>query len=98
MPSLVKGLWRKAQTIVAIQKCQDREKNVDYQYSLADLLNEMDVPIGKGDYVEHTSKPGVPLLVVRGPYTSKLGNLCLDVLEPKARKASRVRLENVHRV
>lgn len=71
---------------------------MDHQYSLADLLNEMAVPITKGDYVEHSSKPGVPLLVVREPYTSKLGNLCLDVREPKSKKVSRVRLENVHRI
>ena len=71
---------------------------MDYQYSLADLLNEMGVPISKGDYVEHKSKPGVTLLVVRGPYTSKLGNICLDVRETKAKQTSRVRLENVHRV
>lgn len=71
---------------------------MDYQYSLADILNEMGVPISKGDYVEHKSKPGVPLLVVRGPYTSKLGNICLDVRELKAKRLSRVRLENVQRV
>ncbi|WP_167998817.1 hypothetical protein [Desulfitobacterium metallireducens] len=65
---------------------------------MGDLLNDIGVPITKGDYVEHTSKPGVPLLVVRGPYPSKLGNLCLDVREPKAKKASRVQLENVYRV
>lgn len=70
----------------------------EHQYSLADLLNEMNVPITKGDYVEHTSKPGVPLLVVRESYTSKLGNLCLDVQEPKSKKAQRVRLENIHRI
>lgn len=71
---------------------------MDYQYSLADLFNEMAVPIAQGDYVEHTSKCGVPLLVVRGPYLSQMGNLCLDVKEPKAKRASRVRLDNVHRI
>lgn len=71
---------------------------MEHQYSLADLLNEMKVPITKGDYVEHTSKPGVPLLVVREPYTSKLGNLCLDVREPKGKEILRVRLENINRI
>lgn len=70
----------------------------NYQYSLADLLNAMDVPIAKGDYVEHISKPGEPLLVVRGPYSSKLGNTCIDVREFKSNKRSRVRLDNVKRI
>lgn len=71
---------------------------MDYQYSLADLLNEMGIPISIGDYVEHKSKLGIPLLVVRGPYPSKLGNICLDVRELKSKLTSRVRLENVQRV
>ena len=69
-----------------------------YQLSIADLLNQINEPIGPGDYVEHQSKPGVPLLVVRGPYTLKSGSICIDVKEPTSKKGIRVRLVNVHRI
>lgn len=69
-----------------------------HQISIADLLNQMNEPIGPGDYVEHQSKPGVPLLVVRGPYTLKSGNVCIDVKEPASKRGIRVRLDNVRRI
>lgn len=69
-----------------------------YQLSIADILNQMNEPIGPGDYVEHQSKPGVLLLVVKGPYTLKSGSICLDVKEPMGKKAIRVRLDYIRRV
>ena len=67
------------------------------QLSLADALNEMNEPIGPGDYVEHESKPGIPLYVVRGAYSSWSGNLCLDVRMPTG-EVVRVRLDYVRRI
>jgi hypothetical protein len=69
-----------------------------YQFSIADLLNQMNEPIAPGDYVEHQSKPGVPLLVIKGPYRLKSGNICVDVKEPKSKKGVRVRMDYIRRV
>jgi hypothetical protein len=69
-----------------------------YQFSIADILNEINEPIGPGDYVEHRSKPGVPLLVIRGPYTLKSGNVCVDVKGPTSKEEIRVLIENVQRI
>lgn len=70
-----------------------------HQFSIADLLNQINEPIGPGDYVEHQSKPGVLLLVLKGPYLmKKTGNLCIDVQDPRDKRAVRVRLDYVRRV
>lgn len=70
-----------------------------HQFSIADLLNQINEPIGPGDYVEHQSKPGVLLLVLKGPYPmKKTGNLCMDVRDPRDKRTVRVRLDYVRRV
>lgn len=67
------------------------------QLSLADVLNEMNVPISPGDYIEHESKPGTPLLVVEGPFLSWNGNPCLKVKMPTG-EVLPVRLDYVKRI
>ncbi len=50
-----------------------------YQMTLADALNDLGEPIRPGEYVEHKSKRGVPLLVMGKPFKSTTGKVCLNV-------------------
>lgn len=67
-----------------------------YQITLADALDQVHEPIGIGDYVEHISKPGLPLLVVRAPYPTKTNHICIDVRKADGRVLP-VYLTNVRR-
>ncbi|WP_434510118.1 hypothetical protein [Desulfitobacterium sp. AusDCA] len=70
---------------------------MDTQLTIADVLNDLNEPIGVGDCVEHVTKPGEMLLVVKGPYTTIMKHTVLDVRDKKGH-VLRVLLENVHRI
>ena len=53
------------------------------QITIADVLDDLEEPIGPGDYVQHSSRPGDPLLVVSLLFKSLLGNDCIKVKDSK---------------
>lgn len=70
---------------------------MDTQLTIADVLNDLNEPIGIGDSVEHVTKPGEILMVVKGPYTTIMKNTGLDVRDNKGHILP-VLLKNVHRI
>jgi len=67
------------------------------QISIGNVLDENDIQISPGDYVEHQSKPGIPLLVVEGPTISVTNHVCYKVKDQKGKVFS-VRMDYIKRI
>lgn len=70
---------------------------MDKQLTFADVMDSLNIPIGPGDYVYHSSRPGILLLVISSPFKSKIGNICIKVKDP-TQHILQVLLDNVSRI
>lgn len=66
------------------------------QVSLADIFDQQELPLGLGEYVEHTSRPDYILEIVSAPYTTLTGNIGVKVKD-SAGKTCPVLLERLKR-
>ncbi len=77
-----------------INKIEGKEKME--QLSLADILNQLGIPISPGEYVKHIKRLDIPLLVVSEPYKTETGNNGIKVKLPDGKEIP-VLLSNVVR-
>ena len=49
------------------------------QVSLADVFDQQELPLGLGEYVEHSSKPGMILEIISKPYNTPTGGISVNV-------------------